>query len=93
MGSIPEAKTGVTGNCILALILEMEKMALKQLIGHCTESAAYTLNGLKKLGSTSTLITQLPGFNFISLPINGVCFLLPYFSHILPYHIIQAGVF
>ena len=27
VGSIPEAKTGVTGDCILALMLEMEKLA------------------------------------------------------------------
>ena len=63
------------------------------LIGHCTDSAANALNGLIKLASPSTLITQLPGLNFIG---NGFCFSAALFAHILPYHIpagiIQAGV-
>ena len=82
VGSIPEAKAGVTGNCILALILEMEKMALKHempLIGHFTDSAANALNALIKLASPSTFITQIPGLNFIGLPINGFCFFAPLF--------------
>ena len=46
VGSIPESKTGGAGNCILALMLEVEKLALKHnipLTGHCTDSAANKL--------------------------------------------------
>ena len=43
LGSIHEAKVGVTGEHILALILESEKWALKYslpIVGHCTDSAS-----------------------------------------------------
>ena len=51
--SIPESRTGVTGDCMLALMLEVEKLALKHnipLTGHCTDSAA------NKLASPTTFI-------------------------------------
>ena len=46
IGSIPESKSGVTGNHILALMLAFEQACSKYsvpLIGHCTDSAAYAL--------------------------------------------------
>lgn len=46
VGSIPESKSGVTGNHIFAQMLKIEKRAKKfklPLIGHCTDSAANAL--------------------------------------------------
>ena len=54
-GSIPEAKSGVTGSHILALMLEVEKKCHKlPLVGHCTDSASNALKGLIMLASPST---------------------------------------
>ena len=72
-GSIPESKTGVTGDCILALMLEVE--ALKHnipLTGHCTDSAANALKALLKLASPNTFIGLLP--EIISLVYLSVTF-------------------
>ena len=58
-GSIPESRQGVTGDHILALILEFERRAAMHslpLIGHCTDSASNALNGLLFLASPSTYI-------------------------------------
>ena len=52
IGFIPEATSGVTGDHILSLMLEIEKQASElnlPLIGHCTDSASNSLNGLVKL--------------------------------------------
>ena len=52
IGSIPEAISGVTRDHILSLMLEIEKQCFEfnlPLIGHCTDSAANSLNVLIKL--------------------------------------------
>ena len=47
--SIPESANAVTGDHILALMLEVERRAEKcslPLVGHCTDSASDALNAL-----------------------------------------------
>lgn len=78
-GSIPEAKSGVTGNHILAQMLEVEKRSYNlPLIGHCTDSAANALKGLIMLASPHTFTKNLTTeVKYIGLPINGYCFFAP----------------
>ena len=81
IGSIPESKSGVTGDCILALMLETEKYALQHnlpLTGHCTDSAGNALNSLVKLASPTTFLSNLPQVKFIGLPISGFRFFAPF---------------
>ena len=86
-GSIPESTCGVTGDHILALILEFERKAAKYnlpLIGHCTDSASNALNRLIFLASPSTY--NLPGvsLNFIGLPRNDYCSFSPFLRRTYP---------
>lgn len=77
-GSIPEAKSGVTGSHIFALMLEVEKRARKNklpLIGHCTDSASNALKGLIMLASPSTY--EKFCIQFIGLPISSYRFFSP----------------
>ena len=86
-GSIPESKEGVTGNHILALMLEFEKRAAKfnlSLIGHCTDSASNALNGLIFLASPSTYSHAGISIKFLGLPRNDYCFFAPFIRSMFP---------
>ena len=78
IGSIPEAKSGVTGTHILAQILEVDKRSLSHnlpLIGHCTDSAGNALKGLILLASPSTFCFS--EVHYMGLPIKGFVFFAP----------------
>ena len=71
VGSIPEAKSGVTGECILGLMLEVEKWVTKYdlpLVGHCTDSASNSLSGLMQQASPATYTCLDKTLHFIGLP-------------------------
>ena len=80
LGSIPEAKSGVTGEHILALMLECEKWSLTYglpVVGHCTDSASNALSALIMLASPSTYsnMNKIPMFIGLSMP--DYCFFAP----------------
>ena len=81
-GSIPEAKSGITGAHILAEMLAVEKHAEKYmlpLIGHCTDSAANSLSALIKVASPVTYqIPTLPQLTFLGLPKKDFVFFAPF---------------
>ena len=71
IGSIPEAKSGVTGYHVLAQMIEVDKRAKLHklpLIGHCTDSAANALKGLAMLAMPCNFMGH--GIEFIGLPIS-----------------------
>ena len=73
LGSIPEAKAGVTGEHILSLMFESEKWALKYslpVIGHCTDSVSNALSALIMLATPSTYsdLDKVPMFIGLSNP-------------------------
>ena len=73
LGSIPEAKAGVTGEHILALMFESENWALNYslpVIGHCTDSASNALSALIMLATPSTYshLDKIPMFVGLSNP-------------------------
>ena len=79
IGCIPEAKKGVTGNHIFALMLEIEKQAKcysLSLIGHCTDSAGNSLCALVKLASPSIFQNFSESIKFVGLKMKG--FMLPF---------------
>ena len=83
VGSFPEAHSGVTGDHIFALMLEVEKYAIRHnlpLIGHCTDSAANALKGLVKLATPSTYMDHCPthSIKFIGLPLPNFVFYAPF---------------
>ena len=87
LGSIPEAKAGVTGEHILALMFESEKWALKYslpVIGHCTDSASNAFSALIILATPSTYsdLDKVP--MFISVKSSSV--LCPYSLPTLSYN-------
>ncbi len=81
-GSIPEAKSGITGDHILAEMFGVEKHAAQYrlpLTGHCTDSVANSLSALIKLASPSTYkIPSIPKITFIGLPKEDFAFLAPF---------------
>jgi len=80
VGTIPESTSGVTGNHIVALMLQIEKDAFEfqlPLIGHCTDSAANSLSGLIKLASPSTY-SVVCDLTFIGLPSENYVFFSPF---------------
>ena len=79
IGSIPEAKKGVTGNHIFGLMMEIEKQSKTynlSLIGHCTDSASNSLNALIKLAMPKTYksLDCTKDIKFISLNTQGFIF-------------------
>ena len=79
IGSIPQPHSGVTGDHIFAMMLEVEKMASTRclsLVGHCTDSASNALSALLKLAIPVTyqhaklMVTFLglhrPDFHFLA---------------------------
>ena len=81
-GSIPEAKSGVTGECILGLMLEVEKWVSRYdlpLIGHCTDSASNSLSGLMQQASPDTYSCLDKTLYFIGLSTPGFRFFAPVF--------------
>ena len=80
IGCIPEAKKGVTGSHIFALMLEIEKQAKchsLSLVGHCTDSAGNSLCALVKLASPSTFQNFDCHIKFVGLKIKGFVFYAP----------------
>ena len=80
VGCIPEAKKGVTGSHIFALMLEIEKQAMTHnliLVGHCTDSAGNSLCALVKLASPSTFRKLDDGIRFVGLKMKGFVFYAP----------------
>lgn len=79
-GSIPEAKSGVNGEHILAQMIEVEKQCLKYklpLVGHCTDSASNALKGLVMLASPATYSSIDTPKVFVGLPIKDYRFFAP----------------
>ena len=87
IGSIPEATSGVTGSHIYAITLEMEKRACTYnipLVGHCTDSAANSLNSLLKLATPTKFLVE-SGIHFIGLSFDGFYLFSAFLSkHIQP---------
>ena len=82
IGSIPEAKKGVTGRHILGIMMEIEKHSKAynlSLIGHCTDSANNSLNALIKLGTPKTYknLHLNKDIKFIGLNMKGFVFHAP----------------
>lgn len=81
IGCIPEAKKGITGNHIFALMLEVEKKAKcygLSLVGHCTDSAGNnSLSALVKLASPLTYQNLDNTIKFIGLKKKGFAFYAP----------------
>ena len=78
VGSIPEAKSGVTGSHIFVQMLEVESRAQQfelPLIGHCTDSAANALKSLAMLATPSTFEGYC--IQFIGLPIQQYRYFAP----------------
>ena len=87
VGSIPEARSGVTGECIIGLMLEVEKWVIRHdlpLIGHCTDSASNSLNALIQLASPATYNCTGKTLDFIGLPISSFRFFAPIFRSPYP---------
>ena len=82
VGSIPESKSGVTGECILGLMFEVEKLVSRHdlpLIGHCTDSASNSLSGLMQQASPDTYTGLDKTLYFIGLSSPGFRFYAPVF--------------
>lgn len=76
-GSIPEAKSGVNGEHILAQMFEVEKKCFNlPLIGHCTDSASNALKGLILLASPATY-HKYDSIKYVGLPLSDYCFFAP----------------
>lgn len=86
LGSIPEAKAGVTARHILALMWKIEsECALYNtpIIGHSTDSAANALAALIRLNSPSTYYNHMEhvvysSLDFLGLPRDDFMFLAPF---------------
>ncbi len=79
IGSIPEATSGVTGEHIYSIMIEVEKQCAHYgvpLVGHCTDSASNALNALIKLASPTTFLCEL-SIKFIGLPRQDFIFYAP----------------
>lgn len=80
LGSIPEAKSGVKGEHILALMFESEKWALKYslpVVGHCTDSASNALSALVMLATPSTYSGLNKTPMFVGMSISNYRFYAP----------------
>jgi len=80
IGSIPEAKNGVTGLHIFALMMEVEKHSNKDsipLIGHCTDSASNSLRALVTLASPKSYKGLKGMVRFLGLKMKGFVFFSP----------------
>ena len=79
IGSIPEATSGVTGEHIYSIMIEVEKQCSHYgvpLVGHCTDSASNALNALIKLASPTTFLCEL-SLKFVGLPRQDFIFYAP----------------
>ena len=80
IGCIPEAKKGVTGSYIFALMMEVEKQSKSHsltLVGHCTDSAGNSFNALIKLASPLTFEKFVQQIRFVGLKMKGFVFYAP----------------
>ena len=84
-GSIPEATSGVTASHVYSIMLEVEKIAMKHklsLTGHCTDSAANTLNGLLILATPTKFLVEKLGVTYLGLSRPDYHLFAPFFrSH------------
>ena len=81
LGSIPEAKEGVTGSHVFSLMMAVEKLALKHgvsLVGHCTDSTSNALSALLTLSSPSTYKHVVESITFLGLPRKDFTFFAPF---------------
>ena len=81
IGSIPEAKKGVTGSHLLALMFEVEKRAFRfdlSLCGHCTDSAGNSLSALHLLATPSSYSALAVQPKFIGLNRDDFIFFAPF---------------
>ena len=79
IGSIPEAISGVTGDHIYSVMIEVEKQCAHYgvpLLGHCTDSASNALNALIRLASPTTFLSGLD-IKFVGLPRQDFVFYAP----------------
>lgn len=84
IGSIPEAKSGVTGSHIFALMLEADKRAYKlPLVGHCTDSASNSLNALLKLATPAQYLVD-EGVSSLGLSFEDFFLYAPFFRDVYP---------
>lgn len=80
IGSIPEAKNGVTGLHIFALMMEVENHSKKYelpLIGHCTDSASNSLRALVTLAMPKSYQGLKRNVKFFGLPMKGFAYHVP----------------
>jgi len=80
VGTIPEAKNGVTGLHIFAMMMTVEKHCSKfelSVIGHCTDSASNSLRGLLTLATPHTYANADSNIKFLGLPVNGFAYYAP----------------
>ena len=80
IGSIPEAKNGVTGLHIFALMMQVENRSSKYalpLIGHCTDSASNSLRALVTLATPKSYQQLQRKVRFIGLPMTGFAYYAP----------------
>ena len=86
IGSIPEATSGVTGEHIYSIMIEVEKQCAHYgvpLVGHCTDSASNALNALIKLASSSTFLCE-QNIKFVGLARQDFIFYAPVFRNGYP---------
>ena len=82
IGSIPEAKNGVTGLHIFALMMQVENRSSKYalpLIGHCTDSASNSLRALVTLATPKSYQQLQRKVRFIGLPMTGLHIMHQYY--------------
>ena len=80
VGSIPKARSGVTGLHIFAVMMTIEKLCNKyelSLVGHCTDSASNSLRALVTLATPSTYVNISSNVKFLGLPMDGFVFYAP----------------
>ena len=86
-GSIPESRCGVSGDHLLALMLEVECRADAcnlSLVGHCTDGASNALNALVFLASPLTYHLSGISVSFLGLPREDCYFFAPFIRHNYP---------
>jgi len=81
VGSIPEAKSGVTDLHIFAIMMTVKKHCSKlalSVIGHCTDSASNSLRALVTLATPRTYVHVSSNLKFLGLPMSGLHILWSY---------------
>ena len=89
VGTIPQAKQGMTNGHIFAMMLEVEKHAQAfslPLIGHCTDSASNALGALVKMSTPATFHMDNAELDplFLGLPRADFVFCAPFLCPCYP---------